>query len=213
LSAVEVSVKVLLATDAGDFADSFSTALRRAGCEVEMATTADDIRTAAGASELVFLDLELAGVDSLAILTDLQETKGESAPPVVLLKGEGEPAHVIQRGLDLGAAGYVLKHRVPRELSSAAVMELLRGVGSAPGGSPNRRKSSVRPDACPYSAPVRFAECAVFLPVNTSIQVGTGPRTSCSHLRAGTVDTWRLYPRCALGDENTRAKYLRDQTA
>lgn len=92
-------------------------------------------------------------------------------------------------------------------------MGLLRGVGSPPDGGDERRKAPARPDACPFSATDRFGECTAFLPLNTSIRNGAGPRVSCSHLRVGTLDTWRLYPRCGLGDEHARAKYLRDQAS
>jgi DNA-binding response OmpR family regulator len=213
MSTVEVSLKVLLATDASDFADSFGAALEQAGCRVETAaTTQDALAAASNAYELVFLDLDAADVDGMTVLQDLQDRKGLAAPPVVLLKGEGEPAHVIQRGLDLGASGYVLKHRIPSDLSTEAVMALFRSVAPGPdhGEAPT---APARPDACPYSAATRFDNCSVFLPVSTSTLNGGATRISCSHLRVGTLDTWRLYPRCGLGDENTRAKYFRDQTA
>jgi len=200
MRAVEVSLKVLLATDSSDFADSFKAALENAGYKVEVATTTEDVLAASStAYEVIFLDLDLADVDGMAVLHELQERKGAAASPIILLKGEGEPAHVIQRGLDLGASGYVLKHRLPSDLPEAAVTELMHGVGRA--------------DACPYSASDRFDACSVFLPLNTSIRNGTGPRISCSHLRVGTADTWRLYPRCALGDQSARDKYFRDQSA
>jgi len=200
MRAVEVSLKVLLASDSSDFAGSFKTALENAGYKVEGATTTEDVLAASSnAYEVIFLDLDLAEVDGMALLHELRERKGAAAPPVVLLKGEGEPAHIIQRGLDLGASGYVLKHRLPRDLPEADVMELTRGVGRA--------------DACPYSASDRFDGCAVFLPLNTSIRNGAGPRISCSHLRVGTAAPWRLYPRCALGDESARDKYFRDQSS
>lgn len=214
MSAVEVSLTVLLATEPGDFAESLKAALEEAGCKIGLASTNEEVVAAALDSySAILLDLDLADVDGLTILQELQEERGPEAPPVILIKGEGEPAHLIQRGLDLGASGYILKHRLPHDLPATAIMELLRSIVSRPDGGDERRKAGVRPDACPFSVTDRFGECTVFLPLNTSIRNGSGPRVSCSHLRVGTLDTWRLYPRCALGDESARLKYLRDQNA
>jgi len=214
MSTIEVSLKVLLATEPGEFANTLRAALEESGCEVSLATTSEEALAAGLDSySAVLLDLDLADVDGLTILQELQEERGRDAPPVILIKGEGEPAHLIQRGLDLGASGYILKHRLPHDLPAAAILELLRGVVSRPDGGDDRRHAPVRADACPFSMADRFGDCATFLPLNTSIRNGAGPRVSCSHLRVGTLDTWRLYPRCALGDEHARAKYLRDQNA
>ncbi|HET9410500.1 MAG TPA: response regulator [Candidatus Dormibacteraeota bacterium] len=202
MSAVGVSLTVLVATEPGEFAESVKAALEGAGYKVGLASTNEEVMSAAlDTYSVILLDLDLAEV-GLTILHELREKAG--GPPVILLKGEGEPAHVIQRGLDLGASGYILKHRVPQDVSASAILDL-RGGAAAP--------APIRPDACPFSASDQFGECAAFLPLDTSIRNGAGPRISCSHLRVGTLDAWRLYPRCGLGDERARAKYLRDQNA
>ncbi len=212
-STVEVSLQVLLATDSADFADSFRAALEEAGCRVALARSSDEALAAAGGEfEGVLLDLDLPDIDAMAVLRELRRRRGFAAPPVILLKGEGAPVHVVQQGLDIGASGYILKDRFPRDLSARAVIELFRGMGSPPEGGEDRRKAPVRPDACPFSVSGQYDGCAVFLPLDTSIRHGDGPRITCSHLRIGTVDTWGLYPRCALGAANARANYLRDQT-
>lgn len=199
---------MLLATGADDFAGNFKAALEHAGCQVEMATTGEQVLAAVGTPfELIFLDLDLPDVDGMAVLQQIEDGKSPTAPPVILLKGEGEPVHVIQRGLDLGASGYVLKHRFPSGLPAQTITELFRPAGTQPDGGRNRRRPSTRPDGCPFSAMLAFESCSAFLPL------ASGPRISCSHLRIGTVDTWRLYPRCAIGDETARAKYIRKQLA
>jgi len=213
-STVEVSLQVLLATDADDFARPFKAALENAGCKVALAGSGQALLSAASDSyELIFLDLDLAGIDGMNLLKELQHRLGASAPPIILLKGDAEPAHVIQRGFDLGVSGYILKDRVPQGLSARAVMALLRGTGAPPDGGENRRKSPIRPDACPFSVIGRYDGCAVFVPLNSSARNGSDSHVACSHLRAGLIDSWRLYPRCSLGDANARAKYFRDQTA
>ena len=208
MSAVEVSIKVLLATGPGEFAGEFKSALEGAGYTVETVATGAAVRAAAlDAYELIFLDVDLPEVDAMGVLQGLELQKDTTAPRIVLIKGEGEPVHLIQRGLDLGALGYILKHRFPRAVSAQALADLFRPFGSQPNGSANRRSMAARPDGCPYSSLLRYKECAAFLPIASS------GRVSCSHLRIGTADTWRLYPRCAIGDEAARAKYFRDQTA
>jgi CheY-like chemotaxis protein len=199
---------VLLATGPDEFAGNFEAVLEEAGCQVELATTGEQVAAAMQANfQVVFLDLDLPDVDGMAVLQELVAGRDSAAPAVVLLKGEGEPVHVIQRGLDLGASGYVLKHRFPAGASVEAITDLFRSIGQQPDGSPNRRSPGGRPDGCPYSASLQYESCATFLPI------ASGTHVSCSHLRIGTADTWRLYPRCAIGDESARAKYLRDQNA
>ena len=214
MSAVEVSLNVLLATEPGDFAESLKSALEEAGCKVGLASTDEEVLAAElDAYSAVLIDIDVADVDGLTILQEMQEKRGQEAPTVILIKGEGEPAHLIQRGLDLGASGYILKHRLPRDIPATAITEMLRGAGSPPDGGDERRNTPVRPDACPFSVTDRFSECTFFLPLNTAMRDRAGSRVSCSHLRVGTLDTWRLYPRCALGDESARVKYIRDQNA
>ena len=184
-------MEVLLATEPGDFAKSLQAALEGAGCRVALVSTTDEVLSAASDSySAILLDLDLAELDGLTIIQKVKETNPD-APAVILIKGEGEPAHVIQRGLDLGASGYILRHRLPQDASATAIIDLVRRTGS-------------RPDACRFSVSSDFGGCAVFLPLSTSIRNGHGPRVSCSHLRVGTLDTWRLYPKCALGDEAAR---------
>ena len=55
--------------------------------------------------------------------------------------------------------------------------------------------------------------CSVFLPLTIKVaDDGAEPTVSCSHLRVGTSDTWRLYPRCAIGDQAARDQYTQDRT-
>ena len=131
------------------------------------------------------------------------------------LEGDDEPAHVVQRGLDLGAAGFIVKTRLPATLPLSTLLESF-------GVNPPGRRSTSQPvprlrrlssDACRFSSRGAFRDCPAFIAVNALVHADAGPeRISCSHLRAGEADGWRLYPRCAIGDAAARAKYARDQT-
>jgi CheY-like chemotaxis protein len=191
--------KVLLIADSDEFTRDFAARLEREGAEVVRASSgAEALAALFHDFDLIVLDLDFPDTDALTLLQQLHN--GVMTIPVLLLKGEGEPAHIVQRGLDFGASGYVIKHRVPRDLASASVLD---GLFKASNG---------RGDSCPFSANREFGHCSVFLPLIIKVaDDGAEPTVSCSHLRVGTSDTWRLYPRCALGDKAARDQYTQDR--
>lgn len=192
---VPASPKVLLVTGDPEVRSELADRLAREGALVALAGSgAEALATDLGRFELVILDLELPDMDGLAALSALRSA-GAVTAPVFLLRGEGEPAHVLQRGLDFGASGYIIKHRMPRDPAALAVVaDLTLGNG--------------RRDACPFSSRREFGRCTVFMPLALTAAEGDGePSVTCSHLRVGTSDTWRLYPRCAIGDQAARDRY------
>jgi CheY-like chemotaxis protein len=194
---------VLLGSDAGDFAASLAGRLELDGCSVVRAFSRDDlVAMAERPFDAIFLDLDAPEVDALAVLGELKTPRSQLHCPIVLIASGHEPEHVLQRGLDLGAAGFVVKDRMPDDLSMATVFE------SAGITYRDRPPSPPMRDACPHSAMATFHECAAFMAIHARME-----RVSCSHLRIGTAETWRLYPRCAIGDATARAKYARDQVS
>ena len=207
-------VKVLVVAEATDFTRKLEARLRAEGCLVETVRTgAAAVDLAARRFDLILLDLKLPDGDSLPVLRQLRGQDANALTPIFLLKGEGEPAHVIQRGFDTGASGFVSKHRLPHHRASDTIVSsLIRATSlfevyeAGNGGS-----ADARPDTCPYSSRREFGRCPAFLPL--SIAPGAEDveaLVSCSHLRIGTSDTWRLYPRCAIGDQAARDRYLED---
>lgn len=192
--------KVLLVAPSDDFARAFGARLEEEGASVEHALNGSDaLAVAIGGTELILIDLELPDLEGLTLLRALRNGKAPTIP-ILLLKGEVEPAHVVQRGFDLGASGYVIKHRLPGDLSSVRILENLTVA------------SNGRRDACPFSSRHDFGRCSVFLPLSINLaDDGEEPAVTCSHLRMGTSDTWRLYPRCAIGDQSARDRYLEDR--
>lgn len=205
-------VTVLLVAEAGDLMQRLSARLRAEGCSVETARTgAAAVDLAAMSFDLILLDLELP--DSLLALRQMRGQPGSASTSIFLLKGEGEPRHVIQRGFDAGASGFVSKHRLPRHRSLDTIVDrLIRATSRFElNGAVNALSRNGRPDTCPYSSQLQFGRCPVFLPLNIAPGgAGVEPLVSCSHLRIGTSDTWRLYPRCAIGDQPARDHYLED---
>ena len=207
------SLRVLLATDQSEGAKALSSQLEREGCAViAVGSGSEALNEAAGPYDLIFLDLELPDTDGLTVLKQLRSDERSASTPVVLIKGEGEPAHTVQRGLDLGASGYLVKQRLRSHVIKNSLVDMFLGP---PPHDPERRQVPrsplARKDACPYSARGDFRACAAFVPIEIALgENGAGERVSCSHLRVGTAATWRLYPRCALGDASAREAYLQD---
>jgi DNA-binding response OmpR family regulator len=194
--------RVLLVAPADDFARAFAARLDQEGAHTKLASSAAEALAVAAVDgfDVIVLDLELPDADGLTVLRQLRAGSA-LLTPILLLKGEGEPAHLVQRGLDFGASGYVIKHRLPRNLATARLLEHLSKAANG------------RPDACPFSARREFGRCSVFLPLSIAVaEAADEPSVSCSHLRIGTSDTWRLYPRCAIGDQMARDHYLQDKT-
>ncbi len=191
--------KVLLIADSDEFTREFAARLEQDSAEVARASSgAEALAAPAHEFDLIVLDLDFRDTDALTLLQQLHN--GVMAVPVLLLKGEGEPAHIVQRGLDFGASGYVIKHRLPRDPASAGILD---GLFKAANG---------RGDFCPFSASHEFGRCSVFLPLIIKVaDDGAEPTVSCSHLRVGPSDTWRLYPRCAVGDQAARDRYIEDR--
>jgi CheY-like chemotaxis protein len=191
--------KVLLIADSDEFTREFAARLEQEGANVARASSgAEALAAPLHDFDMIVLDLDFRDTDALTLLQQLHD--GAMTVPVLLLKGEGEPAHIVQRGLDFGASGYVIKHRLPRDLGSAGVLD---GLFKASNG---------REDSCPFSAEREFGRCSIFLPLIIKVaDDGEEPTVSCSHLRVGTSDTWRLYPRCAIGDQAARDRYTQDR--
>jgi CheY-like chemotaxis protein len=191
--------KVLLIAASDEFTREFAARLEQEGATIARAGSgAEALAAAVHDFDLIVLDLDFPDTDALTLLRQLNTD--DMTVPVLLLKGEGEPAHLVQRGLDFGASGYVIKHRLPGDLASASVLD---GLFKAANG---------RGDSCPFSANHEFGRCSVFLPLNIKVaDDGAEPTVSCSHLRVGTSDTWRLYPRCAIGDQAARDRYTDDR--
>ena len=205
-------LRVLLATDERRASDALQRQLEFEGCRVDTVHTGRDVLSApAGLYDLVIIDLELPDMDGLSVLSQFR-TGRNAGTAVVLIKGEGEPDHIVQRGLDFGASGYVIRDRLRSHVVKAGLVAMFVGPTRH---EPDRRQvprwPMARPDACPYSPGGDFRACPAFVPIDIPMgSDGEAPRTSCSHLRVGTAATWRLYPRCALGDAVAREKYLLD---
>ena len=203
-----MGTRILLVAVADEFRNALATHLQQEGAHIALAGTgAQALIAVKSGFDLIILDLDLPDLDGLSVLRQLRTpSNGDAitAPPVLLLKGEGEPSHLVQRGFDFGASGYLIKHRLPAELGNTKILDQILKAMSPDG---------TRRDVCPFSSRREFGQCPVYLPLSITVgDEGPEPLVSCSHLRVGTADTWRLYPRCAIGDKVARDRYLEDRT-
>ena len=104
-----MSFRVVLAEDDPDIQFVAGTALQRSGCEVEIA---GDGRAALAAilknpPDAVLLDCRLPGMSGLEVCRRLKIDPATAHVPIVLLTAA--QAHEIERGLALGACGYLTK--------------------------------------------------------------------------------------------------------
>ena len=154
-TSVEGGVKVLLGSESGDFATWLRSRLETEGCLVETAETgAAVVEMARGGHHVIFVELESESVDGLAVLRELKSPLVAVQCPIVLIKGDEEPAHIVQRGLDLGAAGYIVKRRPPGSISMQAILDAFGITTARPGSkrSPVLQMQRARSEACPFSA-------------------------------------------------------------
>jgi two-component system response regulator RegX3 len=104
-------MKILLVEDEDSIANPLADGLRREGFDVERAADGASA-LAAGAADLVLLDLRLPDVDGLDVCRRLRE---HSDVPIIVVTARGEEADRVV-GLELGADDYVVKPFGLREL-------------------------------------------------------------------------------------------------
>jgi two-component system alkaline phosphatase synthesis response regulator PhoP len=93
-------------------------------------------RLRAASFDLLILDLQLPGMDGLAICTEVRRDPRLKGLPVVMLTARGDEADRIV-GLELGADDYVVKPFSPKELV-ARVRSLFRRLERSPQEAPLR---------------------------------------------------------------------------
>jgi len=118
------SVRILLVEDEDSIAEPLADGLRREGFDVERAATGA-AALAAGAADLVLLDLRLPDLDGLDVCRTLRE---RSEVPIIVVTARGEEADRVV-GLELGADDYVVKPFGLRELI-ARIRAVTRRTGA-----------------------------------------------------------------------------------
>ena len=134
---------LLIVDDDREIRDSLSRYLTKNGYRVSVADGAVAMRRvlAAGAIDLVILDVMMPGEDGLTVCRYLRET---TRLPIVMLTAVGEDTDRII-GLEMGADDYIVKPFNPRELL-ARIRAVIRRTHSLPPEAP-----------VPTSGVIRFA--------------------------------------------------------
>lgn len=138
---LDPNAHLLIVEDDGEIRNLVARLLREAGFRVSAARDGREMwevmDSAAGAPDLVLLDIMLPGASGLDLLRRLRE---RGRMPVMMLTARGEEMDRVL-GLELGADDYVTKPFAPRELV-ARVRALLRRAAPAagPGLDPRSRR-------------------------------------------------------------------------
>ncbi len=109
--------RALVVEDDADIVELVSLYLSKDGWEVEAVADGKRAieRVRRGGFQLVILDIQLPGVDGLAVCAELRRDRAAASVPVVMLTARGDEADRVV-GLELGADDYVVKPFSPKEL-------------------------------------------------------------------------------------------------
>jgi two-component system alkaline phosphatase synthesis response regulator PhoP len=118
--------RALVVEDDPDIVELIDHYLKAEGFEVESADTgrAGLERLRAGSFHVVILDLQLPGMDGLAVCSEIRRDRRTQGLPVIMLTARGDESDRIV-GLEVGADDYVVKPFSPKELV-ARVRALMR---------------------------------------------------------------------------------------
>jgi DNA-binding response OmpR family regulator len=118
--------RALVVEDDPDIVELIDHYLRAEGFEVDALGDGRQAleRLRGGGHDVVILDLQLPGMDGLALCTELRRDKRTRALPVIMLTARGDEADRVV-GLEVGADDYVVKPFSPKELV-ARVRALMR---------------------------------------------------------------------------------------
>jgi DNA-binding response OmpR family regulator len=150
--------KILVVDDESDIVDLAELYLKSDGFEVTRAKSGSEAleSLAAGAPDLVLLDIMLPGMDGWEVC---RRIRAASEVPVVFLTARGDPVDRVV-GLELGADDYVVKPFHGRELV-ARVRAVLRRTGGRPNDGSIHMLGDVSIDAARRTLVVAGQEIAL----------------------------------------------------
>ncbi len=121
--------KILVVDDTQMYQTIYKTKLMSEGFEVKIAGNgAEAIRVLSGeAFDLVLLDLTMPLMDGFKVLQAIKENPKLSSTPVVVFSSRGQPQE-IEKAVNLGANGYLVKSTTPPNEVVKKVKELLGGT-------------------------------------------------------------------------------------
>ena len=144
--------KVLLVEDDPDIVELVSHYFVKEGWAVE--SSADGkvalIKIRSARPDLVILDLQLPGIDGLALCGRLRADPHSSDIPIVMLTARGEEVDRIV-GLEMGADDYLTKPFSPKELM-ARIRALFRRLKRPPGSEATLRFGPLEVDLARHQA-------------------------------------------------------------
>jgi len=121
--------KILVVDDTKMYQTIYKTKLMSEGFEVKLAGNgAEAIRILSEeAFDLVLLDLTMPLMDGFKVLQAIKENPKLSSTPVVVFSSRGQPQE-IEKAVNLGADGYLVKSTTPPNEVVKKVRDLLGGT-------------------------------------------------------------------------------------
>ena len=124
--------RILIVEDDAPVAMLMVELLMLAGCEAEIASTADRTMQLAGEGgfDLITLDVDLPDANGFEICSRLKKNPRLCAAPVVFVSGR--PGEVdVRHGLELGAVDYITKPFDARNFGSRILSHVIRRASAA----------------------------------------------------------------------------------
>jgi len=121
------SKKILLVEDESFLANLLSDYIKEQGVSLEQASTGEECLAKAKSSkpDIILLDIILPGIDGYEVLKQLKANPELSKIPVIFLSNLGGKEE-IDRGLELGAADYLVKSSLVMEEIIKKIKEILQ---------------------------------------------------------------------------------------
>jgi DNA-binding response OmpR family regulator len=144
--------RAFIVEDDPDIVELVTHYLARDGFQVEAFADgrAALVKLQRGEPDLLILDLQLPGLDGLAICREIRSRPRTRELPVIMLTARGDEADRIV-GLEMGADDYVVKPFSPKELM-ARVRAVLRRSGASSEPSPVHRIGELSVDRARHTA-------------------------------------------------------------
>jgi len=123
--------RVLLIEDDADIAEAISYQLQRAGLQVRVARTGEEgLEVGRRGVDLVLLDLNLPGMDGLAVCRLIRRQGATAHLPIIIVSARSDEVDRVL-GLEMGADDYVVKPFSLKELAARCKVALrLTGSGA-----------------------------------------------------------------------------------
>ncbi|MFA5068865.1 MAG: response regulator [Candidatus Omnitrophota bacterium] len=134
---INKNIKILVVDDEPDVREFFKDLFSKKGYVVEAVSSGTDALAAIDkiSPDAVLLDIRMPGMDGIEVLSQIK--KKDCKFPVIMLTVYGYDDNLINKTMDLGAAGYINKNLPPAQIVNTfqTLLSTVPRQGGAEGGS------------------------------------------------------------------------------